>query len=263
MRGLTLLLVIALCAAFAPAASAHDSEAPRDAVHRWLPDEAWSHKHWVPYDETRLYSLLGIDTRTLFDWLYDDHRTLADLARRRGVSPRTLAKRLMEPRRDSVSAHEYRVLRRRAERTLTQGHLAQHVFFHVFHGLHMPDVRELLGVGQREYARLRARRMSRYEIARIGGRSREHVRGLVVESMEHAAMHGVHIGATTQEQADRMLARQMRVVDCWLERAHPKYDPWNPFGDPNAGHREHTRSERPRIVRRKPPKGCWTQLPAA
>ena len=91
-------LIIALAAALVlltTPALAHDSGAPRGAEHRWLPIERWVQKHWLPYDESRLYELLGVSTRGVFEWLADDHRTLAQLARRRGVSTRTLAKRLL------------------------------------------------------------------------------------------------------------------------------------------------------------------------
>lgn len=152
-------LLALLCALAAPAA-AHDSDAPRGADHRWLPAETWVQKHWLPYDEARLYELLGVDTPAVFRWLSNDHRTLAQLARRRGVSPRTLAKRLLDPRRADLSAREYRVLRSRAQRTLTQGHLAQHMFFHVFHGSHLNGhedghIEHLFGVDRHEYRRLR------------------------------------------------------------------------------------------------------------
>jgi hypothetical protein len=244
----------------APAA-AHDSLAPRGADHRWLPAERWVEKHWMPFDEAELYRTLRVDTPTVFRWLYDDHRTLADLARRRGVATRTLAKRLLAPRRASLSANEYRVLRERTRRMLSQGHLAQHVLFHVFHGAHLGHVEHVFGVSARVYRRLRDReRLSRYEIAERGGRTRESVREHVVADLEHQAGMGVRIGAVTQEQADLMLARQLRTVDCWLGRPAPKFDPFNPFGDRFAGHGPHPRGSKAGIRDRKEPRGCWRSL---
>jgi hypothetical protein len=259
LRGVLSAVLAALLLA-APAA-AHDSLTPRGADHRWLPAERWVEKHWMPFDEADLYRELRVDTAAVFAWLYDDHRTLAQLARRRGVDPSALVKRLMEPRRSSLSANEYRVLRARTKRMLTQGHLAQHVLFHIFHGAHLDHVEHLFGVSLRVYRRLRDReRLSRYEIAERGGRTRESVRQHVVADLEQAAGIGVRIGATTQAQADRMLARQLRTVDCWLGRPAPKFDPWNPFGDRYAGHGPHRRGSRVGIRNPKPPRGCWKAL---
>jgi hypothetical protein len=259
------VLLALLCVLAAPAA-AHDSDAPRDAEHRWLPAETWVQKHWLPYDEARLYELLRVDTRTLFSWLSNDHRTLAQLARRRGVSARTLAKRLMEPRRAELSARGYKLLRARAQRTLTQGHLAQHLFFHVFHGSHLNGhedghIAHLFGVDRHEYRRLRQRRrMSPFGIARMHGRSTASVKEHVIRVLREEARRGTRVGAMSSAQADRLLDRQMRVVMCWLTRPAPKFDRYHPFGDRYSGHGPHRRGARVGMVRPKLPKGCWKRL---
>ena len=268
LRGVVGAALVTLLVCAAPA-GAHDSLAPRDAEHRWLPAEAWVQKHRLPFDEARLYSLLGVDTPAVFRWLSNDHRTLAQLASRRGVSARTLAKRLMGPRRALLSRREYRVLRARAQRVLTQGHLAQHMFFHVFHGSHLNGhedghIVHLFGVDRHEYRRLRQRsRMSPFGIARRSGKSTARVREHVIEMLEAEASEGVRIGSVSRAQADLYLARQLRVVDCWLTRPAPKFDRFHPFGDRYSGHRPHRRGRAVGIVRPKPPKGCWKALPAA
>jgi hypothetical protein len=259
-------LIAALFLLLAAPAAAHDSEAPRNADHRWLPAERWVQKHWLPYDEARLYALLGVDTPTVFRWLANDHRTLAQLARRRGVSPRGLAKRLLEPRRASLSEREYRVLRARAERTLSQGHLAQHVFFHVFHGSHLNGhedghIEHLFGVDRHEYRRLRQERgLSPFAIARRSGRPTAAVKKHVSAALRTEAHAGVKAGAMSPAQAELIVARQLRVVDCWLTRPAPKFDPHHPFGDRYSGHGPHRRGSRVGIVKPKPPKGCWKAL---
>ena len=262
--GVASAVLIALLA-LAGAARGHDSEGPRGADHRWLPAETWVQKHRLPYDEARLYALLGVDTPTVFDRLADDHRTLAQLARSRGVSPRGLAKRLMAPRRASLSVREYRVLRRRAERTLTQGHLAQHVFFHVLHGSHLSGhedghIAHLFGVDRHEYPGLRqVRRLSPHALARRHRRSTAAVREHVVGALRREAASGVRAGSMSAAQGESMLARQLRVVDCWLTRPAPKFDPHHPFGDRYSGHGPHRRGSRVGIVRPEP-KGCWKAL---
>src|SRR3954462_13176433 len=75
-----------------------DSGAPAHAPAHWLPPEAWVYNHWLPYDETRLYRLLGVTRRGLWLQLRDDHRTLAQLAARHGwPDPRRLAAALVAP----------------------------------------------------------------------------------------------------------------------------------------------------------------------
>jgi hypothetical protein len=261
-----LIVALVLACAFAGPAAAHDSDAPRDADHRWLPAERWVQKHWLPFDESELYAVLGVDTRGVFQWLADDHRTLMQLARQRGVSRRTLAKRLLAPRRAGLSARSYSVLRSRTQRVLTQGHLAQHMFFHVFHGSHLTGhedghIRHLFGVDRHEFRRLRQRsRMSPYAIARRGGKSTAALKEHVVEALDAEAREGLRAEALSEGQAERLLARQMRVVDCWLGRPAPKFDPHHPFGDRYSGHGPHPRGSRVGIKRRKPPKGCWKGL---
>ncbi|HEX8742575.1 MAG TPA: hypothetical protein VF712_05540 [Thermoleophilaceae bacterium] len=267
--GLAALLLGALVGAvIAMPSGAHDSLAPRGAHHHWLPNEPWSMKHWVPYDESELYAILGIDTRTLFEWMADDHHTIAQLARKRGVEPRTLAKRLMAPRRASLTPKQYRVLRARAERTLTQGHLGQHVLFHVFHGSHLNGhedghITHLFGVSRAEYNRLRQKGLSPYEIADRHGRDRAAIREHVIEALREESARGVRERAQTQSQGDRMLARQLRVVDCWLTRPLAKNDPENPFGDTWGWHGPHKRGTRNGITNAKTPRGCWAPLPEA
>jgi hypothetical protein len=253
---------LAMLAVAAPS-YAHDSLAPRGSdSHPWLPHQHWVHSHWLPYDEARLRELLDVDTATVFRWLKDDHRTLADLARRRGVDPRTLARRLLAERRREVPAAAYARLRERTRRMLTQGHLAQHVYFHVFHGPRMvARFRRLLGVRMRRYRRLRyVRGLSPREIARRHGRDpaklREHARA----ALRATAAEGVERGATSRRQADAMLARQERVLSCWIARPAPKFDRTNPFGDPLGGHGAHPRGSRVGILHPKPARGCWRGL---
>ena len=53
--------------------------------------------HWLPYDEERLYALLGADRGTVWRQLRDDTRTLAQLAQERGWEPEALARELVAP----------------------------------------------------------------------------------------------------------------------------------------------------------------------
>jgi hypothetical protein len=216
----------------------------------------------MPYNEARLREILGVDTRRIYAWLENDHRTLAQLARRRGVNPRRLAARLLAPSRPRLSQRTYGVLRERTERMLTQGHLAQHVYFHVFHGASMFDpVERVFGVSPQRYRRLRyMRALSPRQIALRNGRDPAAVGEHVATALAGEAQDGVERGATSREQADAMLARQLRVLGCWLNNPAPKFDPGNPFGDQWSGHGRHRRGARVGIRHPKPARGCWRGL---
>src|SRR3954464_14302820 len=81
-----------------------DSDAPANAPAHWLPPEAWVYDHWLPYDEGRLYALLGVTRGDIWRQLRDDHHNLAELARAHGwPSPERLAAALVAPRAGAVS----------------------------------------------------------------------------------------------------------------------------------------------------------------
>ena len=60
-------------------------------------------QHWLPYDEPRLYALLGADRGTIRRELRDDTRNLAQLAQQRGWEPRALARELVAPWRGAAA----------------------------------------------------------------------------------------------------------------------------------------------------------------
>src|SRR5215207_5936004 len=99
-----------------------------------LPAKQWVMQHWLPYDEQRLYALLGVDRGVIWRQLRDDTRNLAQLAEERGWEPRALARELVAPWRSELrDPARLALLERRALLTLTQGHMAQHMFFHSLH----------------------------------------------------------------------------------------------------------------------------------
>src|SRR4051795_12679354 len=48
-----------------------DPDAPAGASGQWLPDEEWVMQRWTPFDETRLYDLLGTTRPGVERWLAD------------------------------------------------------------------------------------------------------------------------------------------------------------------------------------------------
>ena len=198
-----------------------DSDAPANAPAHWLPPEAWVYNHWLPFDEARLYRLLGITRVGLWQQLRDDRRTLAQLAARHGwPDPRRLAAALVAPEAARVGAHRAGVLRARALQTITQGHLAQHVFFHSLHQFGIAsEAPEIFGVGDMEFRRLRRAELSPLAVARLHGRSPGQVEALAIAVLRERADTGVRGGAMPRAQADRLLRRQLSQLPRWLDQA--------------------------------------------
>src|SRR3954447_13942827 len=198
-----------------------DSDAPANAPAHWLPPEAWVYNHWLPYDETRLYALLGITRVGLWEQLRDDHRTLAQLAARHGwPDPRKLAATLVAPDAAKAGAPRAQALRERALRTITQGHLAQHLFFHSLHQFGIAsEAPAIFGVTDVEFRRLRRAELSPLAIARLHGRSPGQVEALAIAVLRERANTGVRGHAMPRAQADRLLRRQLSQLPRWLDQA--------------------------------------------
>lgn len=191
---------------------APDSHAPVGAPPHWIPSDAWVLDHWLPYDERRLLRLLGVGRTGLWAHLRDDRRTLAELARRRGFTVDRLARALVAPRGGSAA------LVARARRTLTQGHMAQHVLFHTLHQETLPQrAQALFGVSATTFRELRRRDLAPLEIAALAGRSRVGVRRRAERALRAAGRRGVGRGAMSRAQGRLLLARQLRQLPRWLE----------------------------------------------
>ena len=211
---------VAAVQASPPARSSQDSLAPAGAGRRWLPCEDWAMFHWVPYDETRLFAMLRLDRAAVERWLErDDIHTLAQLARRRGLDPRSVADELVAAWAGDASEGQRTVLRDRALRTLTQGHLAQHVLFHF---AHYPAValraRAVFGMGPLAYQRYRLAGWTPLEIARRGGRSPSRVAALSEQVLRAGAARGVETSATPPAQAELFLVLQRQNRGAWLRQ---------------------------------------------
>ncbi|MDQ3741969.1 MAG: hypothetical protein M3389_13605 [Actinomycetota bacterium] len=201
-----------------------DSDAPKGAPPHWIPSEEWVMQHWLPFDEDRLLRLLGITRAELWRHLRDDRRTLSTLAARHGwPQPKRLAAALVAPRRlDERASVTKRELEARALRTLTQGHMAQHVLFHTLHQDAVPDqAREVFGVSSiNEFQRLRRLDVSPLQIARMNGLSRASVQRLGARALRERAAAGVRRGELSARQSEVLVARQLRQFPRWLSESH-------------------------------------------
>ena len=62
-------VLIALLASWASPAFAQDPEAPDGAPKHWLANEPWVNYLWLPYEEARLYELIGKSRGEVFRWV--------------------------------------------------------------------------------------------------------------------------------------------------------------------------------------------------
>lgn len=215
-----LLLATLVALALLPAAArAADSHAPKGARGDWLPRSEWVMSSWAPFDEARLYALLGTDRETVASWL-NDRRTLGQLAARHGYrSRRALADRLVAPRLRTASTRMKRTLRQRARDMLTQAHLARHVLFHIYHTPAIPrHAPEIFGMSAQRYRTLRDSGTTPIAIAARGGMtataSREALRTILFKRDDQ----GVRSGAMSRRQAIALFDHQEVQINTYMRR---------------------------------------------
>ena len=238
LRAILLVLAFAALAlpAAASAAGVADPDAPPDSPPHWLPGEAWVSNHWLPYDETRLYGLLKIKRSDVWQQLRDDRHNLAELARRHGWRAPRLAAALVAPWRGRVSAARLRILRSRALRTLTQGHMAQHMFFHSLHQFAVPArARRIFGLSKERYLALRRAELSPIQIGMHYGRSPSQVQAAVIATLHERARSGVRTRSTPAGQARLLLSRQVSQVPRWLQQSRYNGPPPTRHAGPHRG----------------------------
>jgi len=229
---------LALALAPAPArAVAADSLAPPHAPHNWLPKEGWVWMHWLPFEEPELAAALGTSAAGIRAYLSDDTRVLATLAHRRHWRLKVLARHLTRRFDGRVPRRRLAALRWRTERVLTQGHLAQHVLYHTFHGPGMPaHAQQLFGITREAFLAARQQGLSPDQLAVSARREPRIVRAGVLRLLADEAQQGVRSLSQSRAQARRMLARQTRDLGCWMASPLPKLDQNNPFGGRDGDH---------------------------
>jgi hypothetical protein len=221
MRLRLLLLALIALLALPAAAQAADSHAPQGARLDWLPSDEWVMSSWLPYDEARLYALVHTDRAEVDAWL-DDHRTLGQLARRRGwASQRALAHALVAPRLHAVRPSMRRVLERRALDTLTQAHMANHVIFHVFHTPAIADnARTIFGIRPATFRHLRDSGLSPTAIAKRSGRTRAGAQARLAALLKARGQRAVKLGAMSRAQARALYAEQMAALPAFMRHTY-------------------------------------------
>jgi len=214
-------VAVTLVLALVPAARATDSHAPRGARADWLPNAEWVMSSWLPYDETRLERLLHTSRAELWHWL-DDRRSLGALARTRGWHDNErLATALLAPRRRYASRRLVRRLRQRTLLTLTQPHLARHVFFHIFHTPAIPDAaRSLLSITPPVFRALRDGGLSPLRMAALVQRSPDDLAARLDALLVTRARRAIATTSSTPAQAGRLLQLQRDAMQTFLAHTY-------------------------------------------
>ena len=217
----TLLAALLALLALAPPAGATDSHAPPGARPDWLPASEWVMSSWLPFDETRLERLVRTRRTELYHWL-DDRRSLGALARTRGWrSNRALASALLAPRLRHASRTLRARLWKRTLDTLSQPHLARHVFFHLFHTPAIPDAaHELLDITPARFRALRDGGLSPLRMAATAGRTPDELAGALDALLVRRARRAVTTGSSTPEQAGRLLQLQREAMQPFLAHTY-------------------------------------------
>lgn len=273
---LVLVLAVALATAVAGfpgarTAAAHDAPMPADARHGLLPDEPWVMAHWAPFDERTLTTALRLRPAQLQAFLYNDHHTLAQLARARHVGFTGLVRRLTAWTADVPGADRAEI-ERRTRLVLVSGHLAQHVLYHVFHGFDL--VPRVVRASHVRWATFDARRADRWSLRRIvtsGGGDPAAVERDLAGAIDAERDRALARHASPATQAARMDARQQGRLHCWFTRPPQALDPSAPYDRGYTKHApEHTSADVPRTRAAQAredreiarglagrPHGCW------
>ena len=221
MRHRLLLLALTGLLIVPAAAQAADSHAPHGARLDWLPSDEWVMSGWLPPAAARLPARVHPDRAAVDAWL-DDHRTLGQLAHKRGwSSQRRLAHALVAPRLKSVRPAMRPVLERRALETLTQGHLSNHVIFHVFHTPAIADhARTIFGLRPATFRHLRDSGLSPATIAQRGGRTRAGAQARIANVLKARGRRAVSLGAMSRAQAKALYAEQMAALPAFMAHTY-------------------------------------------
>jgi hypothetical protein len=222
------LVALALLPGAARAASTFtphpDSDAPAGASPSWLPHEEWVGERWMPFDEWMLERKLHMSSREVWQYLSSTGRTIDELARSRGIATKGLATALLANRRLPKRGVRYWTLRSRTQRVLDQGHLAAHMFGHVFHiWAVVAKPQKNFGVSQARFTALFFdRRLTIPQIAEIGGVNQATLRRRIIAAARAAGARGVAAGMMSRRENVMLRARDAAGFSSWVKYRVPE-----------------------------------------
>ncbi len=222
-RGFLALVAVSACSLVLTSQTlAADSLAPPGAKRDWLPQEAWVMEHWLPYDEQQLFSTLGVSVTQVRAYFggskHPQVPTLAALAQSHGLDVAGLARRLLASWRPRVSQQTYAQLLDRTTRSLTQGHLMQHMLFHPFHDTAVFQASQrIFGVGPQQLTADLAHGMTRRQVGHQNARTDQQMFSAAVAVLRSEQAIGVRRHLTPPAEARRELADQTAALSAWLD----------------------------------------------
>lgn len=222
-RAAALVAVAASLLIFSATAMAADPDAPAGAPAIWLPSTPWVLDHWLPYNETRLYQLLHTDRDGVLHWLgsHNDKASLNQFARVQGVSTTGLADKLVGPKPAWMSDSLHRTLVSRAELTLTQPHLAHHIFGHLMHVLVLQvSVPQIFHASLQEASDLHQQGYTYAEIGAREGITQDQLRTRIMNVLSATQAEAVRTHQTPAAQAKLWLTLQQNNLKSWLNIAN-------------------------------------------
>ena len=112
------------------------------------------------------------------------------------------------------------VLERRALETLTQGHLSNHVIFHVFHTPAIADhARTIFGLRPATFRHLRDSGLSPTTITQRGGRTLG-AQARLAALLKARGQRGVRLGAMSAKQAKALYAEQLASLSAFMAHTY-------------------------------------------
>lgn len=203
---------------------------PDDARHGLLVDERWVMLHWAPFDEREAERALSLRPGQLEAFLYDDHHTIAQLAAHRGIGFERLVDRLAAWT-DRTPGADPAVIRQRVRLMLVSGHLAQHVFGHVFHGMNFPStLARAVELPQHEFAMRRDQGWSYRGLIARAGNDPAGVQYALRQALDRNERRAARRHETPLRQARRIGDRQRSLLHCWFTRPAQLVDSAAPYG---------------------------------
>jgi hypothetical protein len=217
-----LILSTAAVATLADAAAVNrpDPDAPPGALYNWLPREQWVMERWMPFNESRFYKIFHLNPITTNHYLFEvPGESLDAYAAAHGIPTSGLAQRVLGPRSPGVSVAQWHTLLARTTIVLSQHHLSQHMFFHLFHTTGMAEhMAAILGVSEASFLKLyNQTHLGFAEIAAIGGKTKTKVEASVLKLDEAEGNWGVREKAMSEQENKVLRARDREYFSDWWD----------------------------------------------
>jgi hypothetical protein len=150
------------------------------------------------------------------------------------------------------------------------------MFFHVFHSFPIgaTEAQRLFGVPEAELDHLRKQHLAPVQIARSHGVAEPDLIAGLTAVLHDRRRAAALSGQAWPTESDRLLARQLHTLPCWIRSLRPTDDPGNPYGKATRMHGRHAagwpataaqrrhNERRAERLRRRLKRTCWPTVTA-